>query len=277
MLDHGQLGPPTPALTTPAGSRRPSTTQPGFRPLVNQPRSRPSSLSDSHPRQPSLLSFSGHPESLSTSALETEDDEVVGTAPKLKPSPPSARRVSSGSDRPAIDPFTHLPRALRDSLSALTTEDDSEERKTASPHPEGPSQSGTTHKSGTIPSNISIKALIGRRSLDAVASSPGEHNGASSEPASSEPSPDKVSEPSPAPTGHPSASTQYASASDLAAQLYANPKLAALRSPMNMTPTGTNPVQPAPKSMPVTPPILANPKCSGYFVEPVRLEKSPAM
>jgi len=269
MLDHGQLGPPTPALTTPAGSRRPSTTQPGFRPLVNQPRSRPSSLSDSHPRQHSLLSFSGHPESLSTSALETEDDEVVGTAPKLKPSPPSARRVSSGSDRPAIDPFTHLPRALRDSLSALTTEDDSEERKTASPHPEGPSQSGTTHKSGTIPSNTSIKAVI-RRPSDVVVSSPGEHNGASSEP-----SPDNVSEPPPAPIAHPPALTQYASASDLAAQLYANPKLAALRSPMNMTPTGTNPVQPARKSMPISPPILANPKCSGYFIKPVRLENPP--
>ena len=55
--------------------------------------------------------------------------------------------------------------------------------------------------------------------------------------------------------------------SDLSAQLYANPKLAALR--------GINVVtQPSASSSasaltPSSPPILANAKCSGYFVEPV--------
>jgi len=45
------------------------------------------------------------------------------------------------------------------------------------------------------------------------------------------------------------------SPAELAAQLLANPKLAALRSPK--------------AASPISPPILTNPKCSGYFVEPV--------
>jgi dual specificity phosphatase 12 len=48
---------------------------------------------------------------------------------------------------------------------------------------------------------------------------------------------------------------------ELAARLYSNPKLTALKSP---GPAGI------PKNaVPISPPILANPKCSGYFVEPV--------
>ena len=48
---------------------------------------------------------------------------------------------------------------------------------------------------------------------------------------------------------------------ELAARLYSNPKLATLKPP---APAGI------PKSaVPISPPILANPKCSGYFVEPV--------
>jgi dual specificity phosphatase 12 len=56
---------------------------------------------------------------------------------------------------------------------------------------------------------------------------------------------------------------------DLAAQLHANPKLAALRSPggLSMTPLHTTP-RGIDKSS-ISPPILMNPKCSGYFVEPV--------
>ncbi|KZP33795.1 phosphatases II, partial [Athelia psychrophila] len=51
------------------------------------------------------------------------------------------------------------------------------------------------------------------------------------------------------------------SAAELSAQLYANPKLAGLRTPSVMTPP------PAPVE---SPPILVNPKCSGYFVEPMK-------
>ena len=94
---------------------------------------------------------------------------------------------------------------------------------------------------------------------------------------------------------------------DLAAQLASNPKLAGLRPParLSMTPMtplsagantnanpeavgGPAPARSAPVSpglaaamlrgansnyfTPVSPPILANPKCSGYFVEPVSVD-----
>lgn len=67
------------------------------------------------------------------------------------------------------------------------------------------------------------------------------------------------------------------SPSDLAAQLYSNPKLAGLRSPA--TPqrppglamgAGAGAGGSAGAGMAQSPPILVNPKCSGYFVEPVR-------
>jgi hypothetical protein len=54
---------------------------------------------------------------------------------------------------------------------------------------------------------------------------------------------------------------------DLTAELYANPKLAALRlqvGGLSMTPMQMS-AKPAPL---VIPPILVNQKCSGYFVEP---------
>jgi dual specificity phosphatase 12 len=55
----------------------------------------------------------------------------------------------------------------------------------------------------------------------------------------------------------------YASPADLAAQLYTNPKLAGLRG------GGGSVLGAWPMMGLVTGPILANPKCSGYFLEPV--------
>lgn len=52
--------------------------------------------------------------------------------------------------------------------------------------------------------------------------------------------------------------------SDLSAELYSNPKIAALRSGLSVIPT------PSPSlNSPRGSPMLANAKCSGYFVEPV--------
>jgi len=65
--------------------------------------------------------------------------------------------------------------------------------------------------------------------------------------------------------------THLISPANLAAQLYANPKLAALRSPSfgsSTQPLSQNIAQP--KSFVTSPPIIMNPKCSGYFVQPVR-------
>jgi len=62
----------------------------------------------------------------------------------------------------------------------------------------------------------------------------------------------------------------YAHPKDLAAELHSNPKLAALRSQiggLSMTPLQTNNIRPM---SPMLPPILVNPKCSGYFVEPMK-------
>jgi dual specificity phosphatase 12 len=61
---------------------------------------------------------------------------------------------------------------------------------------------------------------------------------------------------------------------ELAAQLHSNPKLAALRSPggLSMTPMTPLHAASAPRAIDkssISPPILMNPKCSGYFVEPV--------
>ncbi|KAJ7725605.1 hypothetical protein B0H14DRAFT_3620634 [Mycena olivaceomarginata] len=56
----------------------------------------------------------------------------------------------------------------------------------------------------------------------------------------------------------------YAADGDIAAQLFAHPKLAAFRAPgMMMSPMSISP-------MSLSPPILMNPKCSGYFVEPMK-------
>jgi hypothetical protein len=63
--------------------------------------------------------------------------------------------------------------------------------------------------------------------------------------------------------------THLVTPAELAAQLHANPKLAALRSPMAMTPLQPSSTKAAP---PISPPILINLKCSGYFVEPVGVD-----
>lgn len=65
---------------------------------------------------------------------------------------------------------------------------------------------------------------------------------------------------SPLPLG----TTQHASGADLAAHLSSNPKLAALRAAASLSMTGLNGSRAS-----LSPPILMNSKCSGYFVEPV--------
>jgi len=70
----------------------------------------------------------------------------------------------------------------------------------------------------------------------------------------------------------------FSHGSDLVAQLYANPKLAALRqtpSTLSMSPLGSASTSGSGGGNPFfkatfSPPILANPKCSGYFVEPMK-------
>jgi dual specificity phosphatase 12 len=153
--------------------------------------------------------------SLSTSALETEDDpepDMVETQHAADP-PPSA--VDVQPSRPSVLSVEDLGKDLSDALDTASSTD------------EGPAvQSETVH---VLPHE------------------------------SREPSLKTNGSPSQAPP-----STQYATPSDLAAELHSHPKLAALRMPPSLSMTGIS----GPRSV-VSPPILMNPKCSGYFVEPV--------
>ncbi|KAA1472417.1 hypothetical protein DENSPDRAFT_800964 [Dentipellis sp. KUC8613] len=314
MLDHGQLGPPTPAVAfSPITSRRPSINDPRHisrrpsttvsrRPSagasVPAPRSRlgSGSGSDSRPRRPSLLAFEGSgvfgglAASLSMSALETEDD-VDGDGTKAdagegkEKDAPVQRRTSarsrkgSGTDRPRVRrpsgsegmaSLGGLASAL--SMSALDSEDEdvvlpkpksaSAELQSSSRPPPAPSASSAA--AGTIPEGTAIASPNGTQQAPSASSPP--------VPSTTSPEAMAIDSPKSGPStkgpsgGLPPSAFQHPS--DLAAQLYANPKLAALRSPV---PLGMSPIIPSARDKAsISPPILANPKCSGYFVEPMK-------
>ncbi|OJA14969.1 hypothetical protein AZE42_03225 [Rhizopogon vesiculosus] len=202
MLDHGQLGPPTPALPSlsPAASRRPSAND------------RPSS------RRPSMvLGMRGLMESLSMSALsmsalETEDDVEPDTVENQHAADPPPSAVDA---RPLS--MEDIGKDLSDALDA----------------------SGTNEN---LPTGTAVQSETVRVLPHESRETPSKTNGLPSQPPS----------------------TQYASPLDLAAELNSHPKLAALRAPPSLSMTGIS----GPRSV-VSPPILMNPKCSGYFVEPV--------
>lgn len=262
MLDHGQLGPPTPALPSlsPVTSRRPSNDLPltplsrrpsaslnvtiSRRPSTSQSRSRLNSgsngVTEGRPAILAALGGRGLLESLSMSALETEDD-ADDKSDTDEPTT-SSHESSSGSNssssttaalklpsrRPSgsdVRPFRPSPLSMegigRDLSHAL------EESMTSDTVDllEGP-----THRA-PFPS-----VYAARRTS------------------------------SPPPLALPTGGTQYASGADLAAQLSSNPKLAALRTAASLSMTSLNG-----SKVSLSPPILVNPKCSGYFVEPVCL------
>jgi dual specificity phosphatase 12 len=130
------------------------------------------------------------------------------------------------------------------SMSALETEDDSGPEDGAAPAPPAPADGQAQQE--PLPSTHAFEAAarLGRRLSDAVLASPAD-----------------MSPPEPTPDA---SATHFSSTDDIAAQLFANPKLRSSMMMSPLTPLGS------PKAHPVSPPILANPKCSGYFVEPVR-------
>ncbi|KAI0032407.1 hypothetical protein K488DRAFT_78503 [Vararia minispora EC-137] len=263
MLDHGQLGPPTPAVAlSPAISRRSSSSAAMRRP--SQPRSRQNSTG----RRPSIEGgvFAGLAASLTMSALETDDeDDATKSKPPSKPSsrPPSRRpstvgnrspRASAGSPRhsesrqrrPSIPGLTALS-SLSMSMSAIDDSDDDD----VPPPKSAPANGNAVPFKAQPPAAGSISATVPENAQSNV-------NGAM-----------PVNAPPPPASSTTTTTSGLQSPSDLAAQLYANPKLAALRGPMGMgmMPILTSNVRPDKAS--VSPPILANPKCSGYFVEPM--------
>lgn len=252
MLDHGQLGPPTPAMLSPASSRRPSTNQSSTMRL--QPRSRHGSSSEIRPRRLSLLGLGGLGGALSMSAIDSEhaiDDEELehGTAgSRISPTTNGSyagdlrRRMSGTKTPPSLPQISETP---KEAMKLETgTEDKQEEQQ----------GEDTSISQPRLRTRMSIEdaRLIGRRLSNAVLTPVGdkkshETNGRESEGANQKPL------------------TSLVSPADLAAQLYSNPNIASLRSLSGVaSPTSI------PKStVPVSPPILINPKCSGYFVEPM--------
>ena len=192
MMDHGQLGPPTPAtVLSPAESRRPS---------MHEPKSRRSSLGEHFEPIKRRLSTGEHV-TVSLSRRNSGVGSFSGSRPRR-------------SSLLALEGAAMLGRGLSDSLSMSAVEMDDESEEETSPDPK---QTPKDEK----PLTVSLT------------------NGG------------------------------YAHPKDLAAELHSNPKLAALRSQiggLSMTPLQTTNIRPM---SPMFPPILVNPKCSGYFVEPV--------
>ncbi|KAF8068955.1 hypothetical protein FPV67DRAFT_1098469 [Lyophyllum atratum] len=251
MLDHGQLGPATPAVRTPAASRRPST-----RSSMNQARPSIGSITatpEARPRRPSFMGL-GETLAMSTIAAESNasEDIVGGRSP--------VRRRSSG-EKPTLRDLPEIPRAedLFASTSALESDDDE-----GFPTPEVLSPGLIESPSGMTDETAK---LIGRRMSDAMLSPTKE--------TLLEPLVDSrhaLNETQTSSSVDQSPLTTFISPSDLAAELSSNMKLAALRSPLG-TPlgAGVNAIQPTSKSLtPISAPIIVNPKCSGYFVEPMK-------
>ncbi|RDB30141.1 Tyrosine-protein phosphatase yvh1 [Hypsizygus marmoreus] len=249
MLDHGQLGPPTPASRTPAVSRRPSAKIP-HRPSMSQARPTVGGIAESRPRRSSVLA-----DSFAMSTIGTEENGSVDTVrTKGYPSLPPRRR--SSSEKSGFRTLPEVPYGVEDvaslSMSALDDESDEEDSTQA---PRTKSTPNILNSSGM--SDETAK-MIGRRMSDAVFSPLATIDMSGHTPGEG-PTSTSASE-----VVH----TTFISPSELAAELYANPKLAGLRNPLAMSMT---PMQPASKPpIQISPPILANPKCSGYFVEPMK-------
>jgi len=259
MLDHGQLGPPTPGLPslTPAGSRRASNAndqiiQPGSlsrrsssslnvsisrRPSnanTQPPRTRKGS--SSHDGLPTVLSALGGRsllESLSMSALETEDDGDDSGNERIALN--NSRTSGPPSRRPSLLSMDNIGRDLSDALDAAAA-------------PSSVEPSGPEEPSRTLHAVVEDRDSEGSSGINAPSSQ------------------QQPQQETPKQTSIPIPSTQYASPADLAAQLNSHPKLAALRVPPSFAMTSIT----APSKQHISPPILMNPKCSGYFVEPVR-------
>ncbi|KAF8127807.1 hypothetical protein K438DRAFT_1789705 [Mycena galopus ATCC 62051] len=118
MLDHGQLGAPTPAASTPVASRHPSMS------MASRPRL--GSLGAAlRPRRPSGLA-----EGLSMSALETNDlPSEKAPAAGDSDDPNGVRRsISDGPHRPRLRPLISGVADL--TMSALNTDEDAEDSAT---------------------------------------------------------------------------------------------------------------------------------------------------
>ena len=268
MLDHGQLGPPTPAIAlSPVSSRRSSTHDSAVRRSSTSSSRRPSvgALSMSAMSRPRLGSTSGLTRPSPFTPVEgsngvvgqvgsaLEDDEIK--SPSKESDPPTSstsqsqtkRTTSFGTDlrsRLLAGLSLGVPSGL--SMSALDSDD--EESESVDTTPATVSTPRTIQTADTTPSSRAAETTVEDTDLAPVAK-----RRRSSFTAAAGVSP-----------------LQHGS--ELAAQLHSNPKLAPLRVPGGLTMTTMTPVQTTSRAIDkasISPPILMNPKCSGYFVEPV--------
>jgi dual specificity phosphatase 12 len=312
MLDHGQLGPPTPAVAfTPAGSRRPSMNEhlsrrPSInvtvsrRPSAGQLRSRVNSRGENG-ASPLATFRRGLSDQLSMSALDTEHGNPSNGSSQQPPAGQKVRSIGNSLEENCPLSIADLGRGLSDSLSMSTTDTGEEQTSVNTRRPSnGQSRSRINSRGDNRPSvltggfgrglsdSLSMSALdtdddddhhpdtshVQARSRVSSTSDnrptrpsplhensdPTPNDATGSVEGSRSPAPVVVSVPALSPH---TPSTPLANAADLATQLHSHPMLAALRSPRLMS-------QVQAIMTPISPPILINPKCSGYFVEPVR-------
>ncbi|KAG6850082.1 hypothetical protein H0H93_001215 [Arthromyces matolae] len=250
MLDHGQLGPATPAAATPAISRRPSSSVGRGLGLSSSNRLQSPAGTPERPRRPSVLG-----ESLSMSSLGAEST-VSGLSP-------ASRR--SSSEKSPLQNLAEIPHTENmHSSSALESDEDEPivaERKSASPVSMVESQTEISRRTAQ---------LIGRRMSDAVISPLKDPQESPLE--SFQTMRYALDENHPQQAGEKTLPTTFISPSELAAELMTNPKLAALRT--HGLETSPTPHLSRPPSQSQSAPILMNPKCSGYFVEPMKWMES---
>lgn len=297
MLDHGQVGPGTPASVfafSPAASRRASSTaqdaiRPAFTPLASM--SRRGSAGAGGERPIALATLNGEP-----IPLPLPLRRFSGSSASSRPESPVnlSRRPSRGARRGSLLANEVSPSGLVgatipegvavDDSSAIADDDDDEEEEV-----DGDGDGDRDN--------------VEQRDRDA--SNEAELNGADTKDANGSANPNANAGPTEANAArtlrrsgsNSGSSSNFMSPMDLAAQLNAHPKLAALRSPalggigglQPMTPltplTTTSSVGTASTATNVnastsanslaklaavrSPPLLINSTCSGYFLEPV--------
>lgn len=242
MLDHGQLGPPTPAVLSAAPSRRPSIND-AIKPTAGGPVARRTSAGGSRPivGLPGMSRKPSTREPLPRSRLDsiTEGRSLRSSLVVLDTTAEVGRSVSDLTD------------------SAIDDGDSPDEEPPKSDSAEG------------VPSHAKLGADVAAAANDSTSF------------AKKATLADRAAEVMITPSLQPS--QNLAHPSDLAAQLASHPKLSALCSPTGLAMTTMTPTVLTPQSPVLTsvknyfqapsPPILANPKCSGYFVEPVSMPR----
>ncbi len=185
------------------------------------------------------------------SAIESEhaiDDEDQDPGSRISPITSGShfadikRRLSGTKTPPSLPQISETPGGSADPME---TEDGEGEKQS------GPAKEDATRCVPRLKTRMSMEdaKLLGQSLSDAVLTPVGDK-------VSHEPNTREAEGGNEKPLVNPA---------ELAARLYSNPKLAALKSPTGATLPGGPPKN----AVPISPPILVNPKCSGYFVEPV--------